>query len=164
MPVATTTVNPDDAVEAAESLFELIDDAVDGYFTYERVIGRPTLEQVNQIALRLARIESEGPACARGAVAVFVLSVVLCIDDRVDKGVATADASGRLINSTMWRTWVGFMQVLNQFKRTRSDAWSPRCDEVTLGAFTIDYQQNRAVGSGEVTFPLAATTVAITGS
>lgn len=163
MPTPTTTISPTTITDAAGNLLDLIETAVDGYWTYSEVRGRPTLENVDQVAVRFSRISTEGPACQRGLRAVFEVSVVICINDDVRKGVATADASGLDIAQRMWRLWGGLVHVSNQLQKTTpAGDSSPNCGDIRFGDFTTSYEAGRAMGRGEVEFGLETVPVALT--
>lgn len=167
MPTPTTTVNPDDIENAALALHDIFDDANNGYATFTDVVGRPTLETVDQLAIRLSRIDTDGPPCNREARAVFEVSIVVCIDDDPKSGTTRADASGRVIAKTMWRMWAGAIHVANQYAKTVANtdptaAVAPRCSDIGFGDFTITYEANRALGRGLVEFGVPVRTVSIT--
>ena len=165
MPTATTTVEADTITQAGDALFDMIDDAVDGFYTYTKVFGRPTLEQVNQIALRLAGFQYEGPACQRGLIAIWELTAVICIDDTVAKGTTTADRSGREIAQAFWRTFAGLAHVANQYQRTRPSATALlRCDDITFDIANITYEAGRAACRGRILTAVPTEPTAILGS
>lgn len=157
-----TTVDVTTITDASTAVTSLVALAVNGYFTYEMVEGRPTVEQVNQIAVRLAGLSTEGSACAKGMVAEFEISVVVCIDDDPRKGVDTANASGPDIAKTMWRVWAGLVHVCQQLqRRPQASTTTPQCDQITFGDFTITYELGRALGRGTMQFPVASEPTAI---
>lgn len=161
-PQPQSTVDVDTIAAAGAAVSTLVEYAVDGFFTYQPVQGRPTVEQVNQIAIRLAGLSTEGSACAKGMVAEFEISVVLCIDDDPRKGVDTANASGPDIAKTMWRVWGGLVHTSQQLqRRSVFGTDNPKCDQIVFGDFTISYELGRALGRGTMSFPVPTEPVAI---
>lgn len=158
----STTVDVTTITSASNAVGALIALAVNGYFTYQLVEGRPTIERTNQIAVRLAGLTTEGDPCAKGMIARFEITVVLCIDDDPTKGVDTSNASGPEIAKTMWRVWAGLVHVCQQLqRRPKASTDMPRCDQIDFGDFSITYEQAMARGQGTISFPVATEPTAI---
>lgn len=158
---ATNTVQADTISDATAFLHSILFDAVNGEYTYTAITGRPTVDQVNQISVRLARLSVDGDPCARGLVPEFEIIVALCIDDDIRKGAESANASGPDIAEGMWRTWAGTVEIVNQFGRRRTADGLPACADVSFGDFVIGYEFNRAVGRGRISFALPTELTAI---
>lgn len=168
MPLSTvpaSTVDASTIDDAADVLAELLDYANDSYVTFTSLIGRPTLENVNQLTVRLSNLKTAGPACTKEIRAVFEVSVVICIDDDPRKGTATAGASGPVIAQTMWRIYAGLQHIVNTYQKSLPPGVAfPRCNDTDIGDMTISYEAGRALGRFSVEFPVPTVASAITGS